>query len=72
MSQDDYDVNMDGTSIAFEYGELNASVTTGANLSPDFIHTITRDLAREIVAAAKDLGMAYQANTPAEASADEA
>ena len=72
MSDDDDEYSMDGTRIAFEYGELNASVTMGSNLSPDYVHTITRDLAREIVAAAKDLGMAYQASAPAEASADEA
>lgn len=57
-----------GTTIEFEYGDMAARVSTGANLSPDFIHTIAHDLKCEVIAGARQLGMATDT---AEASADD-
>lgn len=56
------------TQMRVALGELEVTVTVGANLSPDAIDTTLNDVRKQLVAAARQLGMEY---TPAEASAED-
>lgn len=55
------------TMMRATYGELEMSVCVGTNLSPDAIDTTLNDVRKQLVAAARQLGMEY---APSEASAN--
>ena len=69
MNDDDTFVAEAMTNMRATHGELEISVTVATNLSPDAIDTTLNDVRKQLVAAARQLGMEY---TPAKADTDEA